>query len=259
MASEKFLFLHLPKNGGTSLRDMLSSWFPAERTCPYRTDEDYKANFSDADLADYDYFTGHIPAAVAKRFFADEMPKLTVLRNPVDRIYSLYAYWRNYELPEANILDKPEKGAVPELYARELQGPLMAKEHSFGSFLFCDNPYIKRVLTNPQARFLTEKKNLPQLGAMDPQEAVDAILANVETMNITVSTLETPAHLLRTLGELAERFGIEEPVELPHSNKSERVFFEGLDEERVAQYLRLVCPLDFMLYDHFLKQNRAVA
>ncbi len=249
--SEKFVFLHIPKNGGTSLRELMASWFPPERSCPYRTGEDYTANFSEADLEAYDYFTGHVPAGVAQRYFADDIPKLTVLRNPVDRIYSLYAYWRTYEIPETNILEQRTKGEIPTLYAAELQGPYMAQQHSFGSFLFSDNAYIQRVLTNPQARFLCDGKLTNKIGAMDPDEALAAILNTIDRMNITVTTLEGSQHLNDTLSTFATRFGVEGDTEIPHSNKSERVFFDGLDPGRIESYLRLVAPLDFLLYDHF--------
>ncbi len=248
---DKFVFLHIPKNGGTSLRDLLSGWFPTDRTCPYRAGEDYIANFSAEDLEQYDYFTGHVAAGVVQKFFPDDIQKLTVLREPVDRIYSLYAYWRSYELPKTNILDRRKKGEIPTLYAAELQGPLMAQEHGFGSFLFSNHKYIKRVLTNPQARFLCDAGVTNKIDLMHPQAALDAILENIEQRSITVTTLESQHHMNKTLQELANNFGIEGEINLPHSNKSERVFFDGLDEERIAGYLRQVSPLDFMLYDHF--------
>lgn len=255
----KFLFLHIPKNGGTSLRDLMSGWFPSERTCPYRIGQDYSANFTDLDLEKYDYFTGHIPAALAQKFFSDDMPKLTVLRHPVDRIYSQYAYWRAYDLPKTNVLEDGEKGRIPTLYAAELQGPLMAKRHSFGSFLFSNHEYIQRVLTNPQARYLCEASQVNKIGSMEPQAALDGILRNIEKMNITVAVLENQSHLTQTLESFAARLGIDGEVELPHSNKSERQFFDGLDEERVAMYLRQISPLDFPLYEHFRQQTLAAS
>lgn len=249
--NEKLVFLHIPKNGGMSLTSLLSSWFTEDRICPYRVGEDYLGNFSDKDLDTYDYFTGHISAAIMQRFFPKECPKLTVLRDPVDRIYSLYAYWRTYDLPKTDVLQTREKGVIPTLYANELQGPLMAQKHDFGSFLFSDHPYIRRVLTNPQSRFLSDAGIANQLETLDPNFVFDQILTGLERWNITVETLENQPNLINTLSRLADLFGEDKTVVLPHSNKSERIFFEDLDEERVANYLRLISPLDFMLYDHF--------
>jgi hypothetical protein len=249
--NEKLVFLHIPKNGGTSLTSLLSSWFPKDRICPYRVGEDYVSNFSDGDLDRFDYFTGHLSVAVMQQYLPVDCAKLALLRDPIDRIYSLYAYWRSYELPKMGVIEKRKKGVVPTLYANELQGPLMAQEHSFGSFLFSDNPYIRRVLTNPQSRFLCDPKYTNQLDTIDPKLVFDNILENVETQNITVELLENQESLLNTLGRLAQQFGVTQEIEFPHTNKSERTFFEGLDEEQISDYLRLVSPIDFMLHDHF--------
>ncbi|MDA0272934.1 MAG: sulfotransferase family 2 domain-containing protein [Proteobacteria bacterium] len=249
--NEKLVFLHIPKNGGTSLTSLLSSWFPKDRVCPYRDSQDYVSNFSDDDLNRFDYFTGHLSVAIMRRYLPLDCAKLALLREPVDRIYSLYAYWRTYELPKAGVIEKREKGVVPTLYANELQGPLMAQEHSLGSFLFSDNPYIKRVLNNPQSRFLCDPKYTNQLDTIDPQLVFDNILENVEKQNITVEVLENQESLVATLGQFSKQFGVTQAIEFPHRNKSERTFFEGLDVEQIADYLRLVSPIDFMLHDHF--------
>ena len=86
--TDKLVFLHIPKCGGTSITSLLSSWFPKDRICPYRDSQDYVSNFSDSDLEQFDYFTGHLNVATMKKFLPQDCTKLTLLREPVARIFS---------------------------------------------------------------------------------------------------------------------------------------------------------------------------
>ena len=69
-------FLWVPKTGGTTVHNAVKDWF----NDPYQGD--WKG-----DIPQHDYYTGHVPAQRA-----DDLPKnvfkVTLLRNPVDRIIS---------------------------------------------------------------------------------------------------------------------------------------------------------------------------
>ena len=276
--TDKLVFMHIPKNGGTSLRSMLSSWFAPEQRCPYREGQDYLQHFDDEQLRRYRFFTGHLPLYVVQRFFPESMTKFTVLRDPVERAYSLYAYWRDFRLPDekagadaeaaeardatavAEMPDEahtkeaegtPERRPFPNLYPNEYAGPMIAKKLDFGSFLFSNHPYVRKALTNPQTRFLCNARIYDHVESMNERDVIRTVINEVRDWNITVEILEEPDRMTASIGRIAASLGVSDEPQLPHENRSERRGMEDLDRTLVADFLKMTSPLDFRLYEHF--------
>lgn len=291
--TDKLVFMHIPKNGGTSLRSVLSSWYEAEQRCPYREGQDYLQHFDDEQLHRYSFFTGHLPLYVVQRFFPKSMTKFTVLRDPVERAYSLYAYWRDFKLPDENAADdadapeavatadaeasedpqahatagiqeealateaeeQPEQRPFPNLYPNEYAGPMVAKKLDFGSFLFSNHPYVRKALTNPQTRFLCNAKIYDHVERMDARQVIQTVVDEVRAWNITVEALEQPERMAASIGHIAKRLGVSGEQEVPHENRSERRGLDDLDRTLVTDFLKMTSPLDFLLYEHFLNDH----
>ena len=88
------VFLHVPKTAGSSLTKMLLSHFHEERA--YRPEGlATLANLEPTDIGKYDLFCGHFDWAELK-YAPRDAKIITILRDPVERIISLYKYWRSF-------------------------------------------------------------------------------------------------------------------------------------------------------------------
>ena len=86
------VFLHVPKAGGTTVREQLKAWFPDARHIQFESPQAWDS-MSDEELADYHIFTGHIGFRFVERI---ENPLLlSFLRDPLERAVSQYFYHRN--------------------------------------------------------------------------------------------------------------------------------------------------------------------
>ena len=86
------VFLHVPKTAGTSLTGMLAANFAAERVYRPKPHGELKGRAAD-ELADFDFICGHFDWSELE---AIPGPKriVSLLREPVQRVLSLYWYWR---------------------------------------------------------------------------------------------------------------------------------------------------------------------
>lgn len=132
------VFLHLPKTGGTSVTSFLLSRMTLhERMFPERFSGLWR--YSDAYKRRFHFFSGHYDwtdvTAVTHRKHV-----FTVLRDPRDRVLSLYYYWRSR--------------GWDEIEARNLSRPRLAKSLSLLDFLRSDNPDIRIRIDNVATRSL---------------------------------------------------------------------------------------------------------
>lgn len=119
---ERLVFTHVPKSGGTSFDSFLASFFRAEEILPPRLQILGPSHWTDEDWRSYRYFHGGHPL--------DEMGRLndahyvTLLRDPVQRIQSLYWHLRRTEDLSDQI---PEKAGIRRVL-RELAQSLSFEE-----------------------------------------------------------------------------------------------------------------------------------
>ena len=119
-------FIHIPKSGGTSFFALLKDRLTSRHISIY----DF-LNFGDY-LRQVDFLSGHVPFYAF--IFGDRPRKLcTIVRNPVDRVISLYKYIRT----------------TPEHYAHDY---VMWKILSISDFF--DHPTLKLEASNFQTKLL---------------------------------------------------------------------------------------------------------
>ena len=117
---KRLTFVHIPKSGGNSLLQALKSQFDENEVSPFIFEGKTEINGS----AGYKLIAGHIGFSVAETFDA---PIVTVLREPVDRVISLYYYWRSHNA-----------------------GPKILQDMTLEEFVESDHPGINTSVDNAQ-------------------------------------------------------------------------------------------------------------
>lgn len=130
---ERLFFFHNPKAGGTSVVAALERMFSPERRCPTiendAAEHAARAGRYEA-FAGYDFYAGHYGHDIY-RAVGGGAPAATNFRWPVDRIISLYRYFRHVvEISDDQARD-PRYRAVS-----------LAKSLSLNDFVTCDDPAV---------------------------------------------------------------------------------------------------------------------
>jgi hypothetical protein len=87
------VFLHLPKTGGSTLHELFSAHFAPEEICPQRH-SNLRA-YSVDELRQWRFFSGHFDADEIRRI-PRPLFVVTVLRDPIERLLSLYYFWKRH-------------------------------------------------------------------------------------------------------------------------------------------------------------------
>jgi hypothetical protein len=130
---ERLFFFHNPKAGGTSLVTALKGLFPVERCCPPiendATEHTARGGCYDA-FGGYDLYAGHYGRDVYREV-GEGMAAATNFRWPIDRVVSLYRYFRHaVQITDVQARD-PRWRAVT-----------LAKQLSLSDFVTCDDPAV---------------------------------------------------------------------------------------------------------------------
>lgn len=131
--AEQLFFFHNPKAGGTSVVGALRRLFSDDQCCP-RIEDDATEHAQRAGRYEgfrgYAFYGGHYGFDIYSAV-GEGMPTATNFRWPVDRVVSVYRYFRYVvELTEAQALD-------PRFMAVRL-----AKRLSLDDFVTCDDPAV---------------------------------------------------------------------------------------------------------------------
>lgn len=86
--NDVFVFLHIGKTAGSSVRTAISSQFKAREVCPHIFYSQI-AEMSEQEIRKYRLFAAHIGFDQAQELSGQIF---TVLRDPVDRVLSLYSH-----------------------------------------------------------------------------------------------------------------------------------------------------------------------
>jgi len=218
-AYDHVVFLHMQKAAGTSLCEILPQCLGG----PSISHGDY-LKYQPHELASFRFIAGHFGydylRAIPGRNFT-----FTFLREPVDRVVSLYYFMQNRD-------------------AREYEIYSLAQQISFTEFVRSNQPLVSTHIDNHQVRQLARGWPYEQLRATGEQLLAQAI-ANLDSLSFFgfQETFESDVM------ELARRLDVQiEPQQLPRSNRSQRPDVSELSTD-VVESIRRRTELDRRLYE----------
>jgi hypothetical protein len=218
---QPLVFTHIPKTAGTTVNFALDSAFPGQGAFHLQRRSEQELKELAADTAMHVY-SGHLTyQQLAAAFTAAGRHPLyvTVLRDPIDRILSEYAYAR--ETTEAG-----RWHALASTHDIDAFIAIMAKEH-------------RQFLVGKQCRFVSAEKTA------NADQAFDSLKKNFAVIGVQ-------RNLEGFLSGIERVTGLGLPRSEPHNQTAKRVFKEEL-AKKTLRILERTTKEDRRLYDMTLE------
>lgn len=228
---DSYVFLHIGKTAGSTVRGALATVFPTEVICPLV----FHKQITDMPIEDrdqYELFSAHIGFDLAGELASEPGNIFTLLRDPVDRVISLYYYWREIE---------GDRG-----------GPVFAKELPFLEFLDSDKAAVVVDVHNTQTWQIAFSHDSPTRRKLKAHLSEDEVfkqaLDNIEQMKV----IGVQEHIEQFRGALEAAYGwnLPELHKLNTTQKRERREEVPFEIKRKIQSLN---AMDIELYAYVLK------
>lgn len=219
------VFTHIPRTGGTSLRNVISNQIA---NCRFIDSFSEFSFLSDKELNSYDFIATHCGYGIFNRINRDHR-KIILLRDPIERIISQYFYLRQLE----------NDVSYSSHYAKNL---------TIQEFVCLENPAVQISISNSQMWHLIEDKNIffrnKYLSRSD-SELLDMALLHLSKYDFIGFT----HNLYSILNKLSETYGLGMlPMNIPHIGESRRSNIDKLESDTINTILSKV-SMDVMLYN----------
>jgi hypothetical protein len=232
-AVKPLIFLHIPKTAGTSLIELLARNFAVGETLrmtDVHRPVDHLATDVEIALAEGKrLICGHFHYPVIAGLRDAVMP-FTLLRDPVDRIVSLYRFWRTQDT-----------GTGPMTAGRFACN--LARALDFDDFIECDHPLIVSATRDEMCKTL----RAPDAGVSDPDMLFPSARKTLDGMPFGIASRMT-----ESLRLLSHRLGLNmaSPIRLNTSDPSLLAIPTPEQRERIIR--RNLA--DTALYDHATRE-----
>jgi len=224
---KNIIFVHIPKTAGKSVRKSLEKEIEKNSIFP---EHDQGSILAAMKNESHDHFLGHVGASFALGYKPNDHFVFTFLRNPVDRLISLYNFFHGLDL---NTTDSD----FTMKFAHESSAEDFFSSHDPRVLSYIDNTQTWQLAIG--ADFMTRKR----FSHMDDQDLLELARSNIMKMNFCGITEHTTKSI-ELLGQLLNMPLVENHINT--SNTATR--FEDLSSdarERLLQYT----TLDNILYE----------
>lgn len=206
-------FLHIQKTGGTSITKAFMPLFDQNRVICH-------AERAPARLEGLDFLAGHLSFNDIEGLAGGRI-YMTCLRQPTQRLVSLYRFWRSV---------KCEK-----VFGADLGHIASAKSRSFSEFIMCDNSDLLEVTDNHLVRWLT-----PVNGPVT-EELYSQACANLERFDI-ILLQET---LKEDIEEIFTKLGARDFISIPEENVTDTNCLKNPDRFESAEAVEACSDPEF--------------
>lgn len=227
-------FVHIPKTAGTAVVHALRAPYRDEEICPhygeYKLGEIPPVEFRRR----YRFAAAHAGIDYA-RPRADHI--LTVLRDPLERILSLYNYWRSTPLESATVFP----GGVID------PAVTLARELDFEGFVHSDHPRILNDIENGQTWQLAAS-NTPNGRPRLAHSGPGAVLATAEANLRAMEAIGTTEDLAGFAASIEERLGMRIEIGRRNVTRRKSAARDAVGSDALAR-VEALTALDATLYD----------
>jgi hypothetical protein len=228
------VFFHTPKSGGSTVNELIVNSGVYNRPFHGRTILNYIVETPEK-MSKYDFFSGHIThdclPLLPSNFFG-----FTFLRQPINRVMSLYSYFREMDLAYTDLLsDRIQVEAIS-----------LAKELTIMGWLINDsrNPFVSVLTENSVARQFVPSSFFDHNNAAAPEVIVSTFKKFINTHCQFVGFQET---FFQDIYRLFDILSLPKPTTIPLLNSS-RALFSTSDVHDVTDWCQTHNRLDSELY-----------
>lgn len=193
------LFMHIPKCAGTSAFSLLRAAFDESEICPLPGDGTW--SWQPDDVRGYKLICAHFSGDFLEAM-GDRGTRLIMLRQPVNRVVSLYDFWRSHRW------DYIRSTFPPGPY----NGPTIAKSMSFSEFL--ESEYAAENIYNGAARQLLGRR----FDSLTPDD--DSAAASCRRALRDFAWIGIAERFESSISTLCRLLGLPAPVSVPRENST---------------------------------------
>lgn len=239
--ARKIIFVHIPKTAGTTLTDYLCAFFPPHCIYSGMTMLDYQAVDINS-LLNFDLLKGHIfYHFIESNPGFDDYSLITVLRDPVQRVISLYRFWRSH--PEKYVTDQSIHVAI----RRRIE---LAKTLSLYDFVHSQDQIVQNSIANSQTRQLSSASVFKGFHQHSENTLFNDAMNNLSKFDI-VGVVENLCWFYKSL---KQQFGFPDEQKLLRTNvsdKSEQLWSNHNEYSEIKNQINKLNTVDLRIYQHY--------
>ncbi len=241
-SNDGFLFMHLPKTAGYSVRMLLASLFPQGEVSGNYPVTPMPATDAE-ELDQHRVIVGHISWEDVAAYFPARI-LFTFLREPIDRCLSVYGFFRQQ-------VERPliPLGKIQGLNNAD-EATSLARQLSPEDFFRSDHPHIRQNVENRMAWQLAYRAGIEQRGGLDAAEVLLRAKKNLNAFSFVGLYERIPEEMPRLLSLL----GLPNTHQLPLLNQTKKRLALSDISARTREVIERLTELDRAVYEWALRR-----